>query len=814
MPVAGTVLGAGNQTLSVTLTPTDTTDYTTATTTTILAVTQGTTSGSQVTFVSSDTTTEGNWIGTYGADGYSLAGAAQSLPAYASVAIQNATAYTWVGSTSDPRALLKGTGLGGIAGTWFNSPSFSLDVNFTDGNPHQFALYALDWDNRGRAETIQVLDAATKSTLDVRNITKFSSGAYLVWNISGHVTITVTATSGPNAVISGIFCGGGNGNGGGSGTSETVAVSPQSVTLVAGQNQQFTANVNSAPATQTVTWSVDSVAPQNAASGSFSTTIPGLYQPPGAITASTQVTIKATAADGQASGTATVTLSPVTVSSTASYLAMDSATQGNWKNKYGADGYSIAGDKQSLASYDPTFFQNGTSYTWNPTTSDPRALQKASGSGALAATWYGNRTLALNVNCTDTNSHQLALYALDWDNGGRSETIQITDTNTQTVLDTRTISNFGGGVYLLWNISGQVTVTVTLTKGANAVISGVFWGGATSNGSGGSGTNPTTPTITWPAPASVTYGTALSGTQLNASSSVAGTFSYTPVVGTVLTAGSQTLSVTFTPTDTTDYTTATATVPLIVNQVKTSITWSTPAPITYGTALSGTQLNASSSVAGTFSYMPVAGTVLGAGNQTLSVTLTPTDTTDYTTATTTTILAVTQGTTSGSQVTFVSSDTTTEGNWIGTYGADGYSLAGAAQSLPAYASVAIQNATAYTWVGSTSDPRALLKGTGLGGIAGTWFSSPSFSLDVNFTDGNPHQFALYALDWDNRGRAETIQVLDAATKSTLDIRNITKFSSGTYLVWNISGHVTITVTATSGPNAVISGFSSVGAIMD
>ena len=39
-----------------------------------------------------------------------------------------------------------------------------------------------------------------------------------------------------------------------------------------------------------------------------------------------------------------------------------------------------------------------------------------------------------------------------------------------------------------------------------------------------------------------------------------GTFAYTPAAGTVLDAGNgQTLSVTFTPTDTTDYTTATAT---------------------------------------------------------------------------------------------------------------------------------------------------------------------------------------------------------------------------------------------------------------
>jgi len=77
--------------------------------------------------------------------------------------------------------------------------------------------------------------------------------------------------------------------------------------------------------------------------------------------------------------------------------------------------------------------------------------------------------------------------------------------------------------------------------------------------------NPTAPTITWPAPAAITYGTALSATQLNATASVAGKFVYTPPAGTVLQPGTSTLSVTFTPTNTTDYTTAIASVSITVN---------------------------------------------------------------------------------------------------------------------------------------------------------------------------------------------------------------------------------------------------------
>jgi hypothetical protein len=156
--------------------------------------------------------------------------------------------------------------------------------------------------------------------------------------------------------------------------------------------------------------------------------------------------------------------------------------------------------------------------------------------------------------------------------------------------------------------------------------------------------NQSTPIITWPTPSSITYGTTLSATQLNATSPVAGSFIYTPQPGTVLGAGTHTLSVTFNPTDTTDYASATATVSLTVSQATPTITWSTPAAIAYGTALSATQLNASASVPGNFVYAPAPGTAPAVGSQTLSVAFTPTDTTDYTTATATTTLTVNKAT--------------------------------------------------------------------------------------------------------------------------------------------------------------------------
>jgi VCBS repeat-containing protein len=90
-----------------------------------------------------------------------------------------------------------------------------------------------------------------------------------------------------------------------------------------------------------------------------------------------------------------------------------------------------------------------------------------------------------------------------------------------------------------------------------------------------------TPAITWATPASIAYGTPLSATQLNASANVAGALAYTPASGTVLGAGARTLQAVFTPTDTTNYATVTASVPLQVTTTSLPISLLTPPNLTY-----------------------------------------------------------------------------------------------------------------------------------------------------------------------------------------------------------------------------------------
>ena len=75
------------------------------------------------------------------------------------------------------------------------------------------------------------------------------------------------------------------------------------------------------------------------------------------------------------------------------------------------------------------------------------------------------------------------------------------------------------------------------------------------------------------------------------------TFAYNPAPFTLLSVGTYTLNVTFTPTDSTDYTIAHCQRNvLVVNPATPQIYWPTPGPISFGTPLSGIQLDATVSV--------------------------------------------------------------------------------------------------------------------------------------------------------------------------------------------------------------------------
>jgi len=166
---------------------------------------------------------------------------------------------------------------------------------------------------------------------------------------------------------------------------------------------------------------------------------------------------------------------PPNPTASAAFVGTDAATQGSWKGVYGSDGYNVVNDAISYPAYAQVAPAGQSSYTWAATTTDVRALQKANTADRLAATWYG-LTFTIDLNLVDGLTHRVALYVVDWDSTSRIQIIEVRDSVTNALLDTRTVSGFHDGQYLAWNIRGHVTVRVVNTAGVNAVLSGLFFG--------------------------------------------------------------------------------------------------------------------------------------------------------------------------------------------------------------------------------------------------------------------------------------------------------------------------------------------------
>jgi hypothetical protein len=313
--------------------------------------------------------------------------------------------------------------------------------------------------------------------LDTRTVSKFTKGQYLIWNLRGKIKVQITRTKGANAVVSGMFF-----------DQQTlpdfsISASPNSQTIARGANTTYTVTVTPVLGFNgTVTFSAAGL--PTGASASFN---PASVHGSGSstMTVTTGVTtpagnsmINIVGTSGSLTHSTPVSLFvTVSVPAAAVFSATDVLTEGTWKGVYGADGYAINNDSTNYPNYAEVTFINESSATWAASTTDIRALQKGSPTATdrIASTWYSNTSFTIDINLADGNAHQIAFYCLDWDTNSRAERIDVLDVATNNVLDTRTISGFSNGIYMVWNLSGHVKIQITLTGGANAVVSGIFF---------------------------------------------------------------------------------------------------------------------------------------------------------------------------------------------------------------------------------------------------------------------------------------------------------------------------------------------------
>ena len=228
------------------------------------------------------------------------------------------------------------------------------------------------------------------------------------------------------------------------------------------------------------------------------------------------------------------------------------------------------------AVYSATF---NVSATTNASTT---AAITASGScviaGNLVTMTSGTGTCSLTANWAADSSYTAAMLTQSTTATLATPTVKFTGAPASAVYQSQfSVSDTtNASTAAVITAGGACTIagnTVTMTSGTGTCNLAAIWA-ADSNFLAGSATQFTTatkitPTISWAPPAAINQGTALSGTQLNATANVPGTLVYTPPSRgqSCRLVERRTLSVNFSPSDSTDYTSATKTVSIEVNVI-------------------------------------------------------------------------------------------------------------------------------------------------------------------------------------------------------------------------------------------------------
>jgi len=156
-----------------------------------------------------ETHPQGDWVGSYGHNGYDLAAWNSSsdlmdIPS-ASLSLTHGSRYRWATSTTEERALESPNGSPRYAATYYDENEITLQLKFKEAYTGELHLYALDWDGESRRETITV--GGETALL----LASFHEGAWASFPIKvsagDSVTVTVQRNAGPNAVLSGVFLG-------------------------------------------------------------------------------------------------------------------------------------------------------------------------------------------------------------------------------------------------------------------------------------------------------------------------------------------------------------------------------------------------------------------------------------------------------------------------------------------------------------------------------------------------------------------------------------------------------------------------------
>ncbi len=171
-------------------------------------------------------------------------------------------------------------------------------------------------------------------------------------------------------------------------------------------------------------------------------------------------------------------------------VSQDTITKGDWRGKYGKDGYylfSYDGNdahRMNLPVGCSVNLRLGGHYRYPDTAHDPRALQSPD-------EWDTQRqvgvfftldpadcleTMTIDLNYRPDAPYDLSFYFIDWERGTRRSAIEIFDLETlQMIAPVQIVREYGSSRYVTLRIGRPVRFRINNIRGDNASICGMFF---------------------------------------------------------------------------------------------------------------------------------------------------------------------------------------------------------------------------------------------------------------------------------------------------------------------------------------------------
>lgn len=176
----------------------------------------------------------------------------------------------------------------------------------------------------------------------------------------------------------------------------------------------------------------------------------------------------------------------------AEFVGTDEQTQGNWGGVYGSEGYVLcsyngaSNDLRVLPDYVSGIrYSKAMTTQWSEGTDDVRAPapNALNGGDRRVGALYSNdpvacwQTFTVDIELNQERPYTVALYFVDWDNGGRELAVEMFDLDTlDMVAPVQVVDDYAGGKYLVYQFDKSVRFRIDQMRGPNATLSGIFFG--------------------------------------------------------------------------------------------------------------------------------------------------------------------------------------------------------------------------------------------------------------------------------------------------------------------------------------------------